>query len=86
MKISEKITQKLDLPAEASLDMIKLVITGDREVLVENYKGIAEYTSEVVRLASVSGIVRISGSNLLIKSISAEEIVLSGKIKAVEIE
>lgn len=85
MKIAQTITEKLDLPADAALNMPKITITGNGEVFVENYRGIAEYTEQRVRLGTVSGIITITGENIGIKSIGTEEITLSGRIKTVEL-
>lgn len=86
MKIAQTITERLDLPADAALNMSKIVITGRSEVFVENYKGIAEYTSERVRLGTLSGIICITGSDIELKSIGVDEITISGRIKNIELE
>lgn len=86
MNIKESIADKLDFPKDAILNIPKTVITGDCEILVENYKGIAEYTTQSVRLGTGSGIICITGEKLLIKSISTDDIILSGIIKSVEFE
>lgn len=86
MGIRESIAEKLDLPKDAVLDMSKIVITGNSEILVENYKGIAEYTAEKVRLGTGRGIVCLTGEDISIKSIGTDEITLSGIIRSVEFE
>ncbi len=84
MNIKETIADRLDMPKDAVLDVSKLIITGNREIYIENYKGIAEYTTETVRLGTGTGFIRLDGENLMIKTISTDEITLTGKIKSVE--
>lgn len=67
------------------LSLPRITLTGNREVYVENYKGISAYTTEEVRLGTGSGIIRISGENLVIKALNTDEIVLSGIISMVEL-
>jgi sporulation protein YqfC len=86
MKLTQTITEKLDLPADAALNMSKITITGNREAFIENYRGIAEYTTQTVRLGTGSGIIKITGENIGIKSIGTEEITLAGIIRCVELE
>ena len=84
MNLKETIADRLDMPKDAVLDVSKLIITGNREIYIENYKGIAEYTTETVRLGTGTGIIQLKGESLVIKSIGTDEITLAGKIKSVE--
>lgn len=86
MNITRTITEKLDLPPDAALNMSRIVITGASEVFVENYKGIAEYTAESVKLGTASGVICITGEDMSIRSIGTDEISISGRIKNVELE
>lgn len=36
----EKILNKLDLPSDISLDLPKIIVIGNREITIENHKGI----------------------------------------------
>lgn len=79
------ISEALELPVDIMMDLPKLTMIGDIKVSLLNHKGIVEYTEEVIRVNTKSGIYKIIGENLEIKTILSEEIVILGSIKKVEI-
>jgi len=82
--LKEKFTEVLELPKELVLDLPKLTIVGNRDMMIENYKGIIEYGSARVRLNTGLGVIKIVGAGLQIKEITQEDIILSGQIYALE--
>ena len=82
--VKSKLSETFDLPKEITLNIPKISIIGDMQMLVENHKGIIEYTPQRVRVNSTSGVVRIQGEKLDLKNISPEDIMITGKIKSVE--
>lgn len=83
---TEKIIDALNLPKDVILELPKLIFTGNRELYVENYRGIIEYSDSVIRLNTNEYILKITGSRLGIKSIAEEEITLNGDIKSLEFD
>jgi sporulation protein YqfC len=79
-----KVTEALELPKEIVLNMPKLTMLGSGDLIIENYKGVIEYSEEKVRINTASGIIKISGSNLIIKEITAEDIIIKGIISSLE--
>lgn len=79
------LSDALELPLDVALDMPKITIIGDLKVDIQNHKGIIEYTSNLIRINSKIGIIKISGESLEIKNILSEEININGKVKNVEI-
>lgn len=61
-----------------------ITVTGNSEILVEGLRGILDYDAETFRVNTVSGIVIVTGSNLELASLTAEEVVVKGKISSVE--
>lgn len=84
--IREAVADSFGLPKDVMMNMPKLSIGGNREVYIENYKGILEYTSDEIRLSTTIGIVRICGKNLNIDRIRLNDIFISGYFRAVEYE
>jgi sporulation protein YqfC len=80
----EAISDALDLPKDTLLDLPKIILTGNKEVFIENYKGIVEYTDEVIRLNTSTHMLRITGKNLGIREIGDDEITLFGDVLSVE--
>ncbi len=83
-KLREKITEMLELPKEIVLNMPKLVMLGNGDVIIENYKGIVEYAEGVIRVNTTSGIIKITGTDIYIKEITAENIMVYGNILSLE--
>lgn len=84
IEIKKSLAEILELPKDVMLDLPKIVIIGQLQVYVENHKGILEYTTTRIRINTKSGILRITGNNLIIKNIVMEEIVIIGNVVSVE--
>ncbi len=80
----EKMADSLGSAREVILDMPRLVFIGNRELTVENYKSIGEYSSDEIVLAANPCSLRIRGADLEIRSIASELIYICGKIYSVE--
>ncbi len=82
--IREKFTEMLELPKELILNTPRMTMVGNRDIMIENHKGILEFGCERVRINTGTGTVKISGSGLLIKEITSEDIIISGSIDSIE--
>ena len=82
--ILEKTAQSLDLPPDvAGLPRIELL--GDRELRVEYHKGILAYGTEEIHISGGKLIIRVLGSGLELRSMNASELLVTGRIHAVEL-
>lgn len=84
--IRETVSDAWGLPKDVIMNMPKLSVGGNREIYIENYKGILEYTSEEIRLSTTIGVVRILGKSLKIEKIRLTDIFISGYFRLVEYE
>jgi sporulation protein YqfC len=82
-KIKETISDVFDLPKDIIMDITRITIIGTNQVAIENHKGIIEYSEDQIRVNSGNGIIKVTGSNLNIKTILQEEIVIDGEISGV---
>lgn len=82
--IKEKMAQILEMPKEIVLDLPKIIIIGDSELSIENYKGILEYESDVIRVKTIEKIVKVEGKNLEITVITDEEVQITGTISDIK--
>lgn len=82
----ENLVEYLELPKDLMLGDVLLSITGQREVLIENYKGILEYENHVIRIQTKDCRIKISGTHLVIAYYTNEEMKITGYIEAVEYE
>lgn len=84
--VLERTSEALDLPKNLTMQLPRLILTGHRELYIENYRGILEYGTDFLRIATSAKTVRVCGSALCIKGIAAEELVLEGDISSVSFE
>ena len=82
--IRERVADSLEVSKEVILDFARLEFIGNREVTVENYKSIVEYTEKQIIVETNPHRIRLCGSGLEIKSIAREILYITGKISAVE--
>jgi len=83
-KLREKLSNTFELPKDIVLDVSKIIIIGTGQIMVENHKGIIEYSEELIRINTGSGITALHGKNLAIKTIFQEEITITGEITNIE--
>ncbi|MEA4847500.1 MAG: sporulation protein YqfC [Clostridiaceae bacterium] len=83
-KLREKISNTFELPKDIVMDVSKIIIIGTGQITVENHKGIIEYSEELIRLNTGSGIIKLCGRKLVIKAIFQEEITITGEITNIE--
>lgn len=83
-KLSEYMAEQSDLPSEIVLDVPYIQLSGDKELVVENYRGIISYEEKSVKINTSGKIIKIEGENLLLSHITEELISVSGEIKKVE--
>ena len=62
---------------------VLVTITGTSEILLENYRGIIEYTSERIRVQTKTCQVEVQGQCLLIAYYTNDEMKITGRICAV---
>ncbi|NLW40239.1 MAG: sporulation protein YqfC [Tissierellia bacterium] len=79
------ISEILELPKDVVMDLPKIVVVGNIQVNISNHKGIVEYTQETLRVNSSIGLIKICGTNLELKTILSEEIIVKGNIEKIEI-
>lgn len=79
-RVKSNIVESLELPKDIMYGAVILNVTGRTEALIENYKGIIEYTCEKIRLQTKSCQVEIRGKRLLIQYYTNDEMKLTGLI------
>lgn len=82
--VREKVAKMLEIPEEVVSDRPKITTVGRKEVFIENYRGIIEFTNEIVRINSNYGIITIVGKNMKIREITNEDIIITGDIENID--
>ena len=65
MLLRSRIAGAAEVPRELLLSLPVLTATGRQEIRVENYRGIQEYTQELIRINTRSGQIRLTGKRLI---------------------
>ena len=60
----EKAAEMSGVPKDVAMGLPILTITGTNDLCVENYRGMTEYTDQIIRLQSKSGQIKITGKKL----------------------
>ena len=82
-KFRKEFIDVFEIPEELVGNVPVVIMTGKKEVIVENHKGIAEFTKERIILDTNDGAFLISGQNLSIKYMKSDCISICGNICAV---
>ncbi len=82
--IREKIAEMTDIPKDFMMNLPRVTILGNREIYVDNYKGLLEYSQETISLATTNKIIIIKGAELMITRIVEEAVFVGGNIFSVE--
>lgn len=84
IRLMDKFSEMLELPKEIVMNIPKMTLVGNGDMIIENYKGIIEYGDTRIRINTGIGTIRMTGSRLVIREITSEDIIISGEIKALE--
>ena len=79
----QRLAGLLELPQDIVLDLPRVTLLGNIQMLIENHKGIIEYTSEVVRIRLKQGEIIINGSELTQGNLQPEQILIEGIINEI---
>ena len=79
----QRIAGMLELPQDIILDLPRITMLGNKQLLVENHKGIIEYTASLVRIKVNQGEVLVKGQDLTLGNLQAEQILIEGIVEVV---
>lgn len=81
----ERIAEFFELPRDSILDVPRIVVVGNAELVIENHLGIIEYASSHVTVATAKGNVTVRGNDLAISSITKTLIGIRGTIEHLDL-
>ena len=76
--------ERLEIPTFGLHGLPRLTLTGNRQLLVEQHRGLTRYSSDVIELALQKGRIRIEGNNLRLVAMDKEAVLIAGEIKSLE--
>lgn len=75
-----KFAEMFQMPKDVVLGESIITLIGKREALIENYKGIVEYTNDFLRVRTNQGVIEFRGNGFVITYLTDEEIKITGAI------
>ena len=76
----QRIAGILEIPEDIVLDLPRITMLGNQQLLVENHKGIIEYTPSLVRIKLNQGELIVVGRNLMLGNLQMEQILVEGTV------
>ena len=80
----QRLAGMLEIPQDIVLDLPRITMLGNKQLLVENHKGIIEYTPSLVRIKLNQGELRVAGKNLMLGNLQIEQILVEGTVGEVK--
>ena len=82
-RMMERLVDSADLSGEAIPGLPLVELSGDRRVLIENHRGVTEYSGERIGIRVRYGQVLVCGCGLELARMSKEQLVILGRIDGI---
>ena len=83
-RLGMKLAEFLELPLDTVVELPKIIVSGNQQLVIENHRGIIEYEPSVIRVGTKLGELKITGSELALISVLKEQLIITGKIGQIE--
>lgn len=81
--LKNSVVRALDLPQDLAYGCVLVSVTGQNELLIENYRGILEYKDDHIRIQAKDCRVLIVGKRLEVEYYTNEEMKIKGLIEQI---
>ena len=81
----ERTAEALDLPGDVLAGLPHIELTGNRELRMENHKGILAYGEEEIRISGGKLEITVRGRGLELRAMNAGELLITGAIRGVDL-
>ena len=82
--VIELAAERLEIPAFGPCGLPRLTLTGRRQLLAEQHRGLTRYGSECVEFAVAQGRVRVVGQGLRLVAMDKTALLIAGIIERLE--
>lgn len=84
--LADRISEYNKVPKETVMDLAKLSFAENRELYIENHRGILEYTTELIRIKTKFSVIRITGADFCVSYINKYDILVEGVFHSIVFE
>lgn len=81
----ERTAEALDLPGDVVAGLPHIELTGNRELRMENHKGILAYGGEEIRISGGKLEITVRGRELELRAMNAGQLFITGTIQGVDL-
>ncbi len=81
----ERIADGMDLPGQPLPGQPIVELAGEGRVLIENHRGVTQYSSDSICIRVCYGYVNVSGEGLVLSRMTREQLIISGRIDGIRI-
>lgn len=85
-RIVNAAAEAFGLPEESLASTVKVTVTAPGRVLVENHKGLKLYGEECIEIDGGKELIRLHGDQMQLRYMTAQELLITGKLYTVDIE
>jgi len=86
LQLKRRFAQLMDLPPEAVLNTALIKVVGNLELSIANHRGLREFSAGAICVASPQGLIRVTGTGLVIHYLSPDEVRIGGRITGIDLE
>ena len=83
--VLEKTAEACDLPGDVVAGLPRVELLGDRQLRMENHRGILAYGEEEIHVSGGKLIVKVRGRGLALRAMNASELLITGEIAGVDL-
>ncbi len=77
----QRLAGLLEIPQDIVMDLPRITMLGNRQLLIENHKGIIEYTPSLIRIKLNQGELIVTGADLTLGNLQVEQILVEGTVE-----
>ncbi len=81
----EKTAQAFDLPADALAGLPRVELVGDRELRMENHRGILAYGTQEIHVSGGPFVIKVMGEGLELRAMTGLELLITGHITGIQL-
>lgn len=81
--LRQRVASVFELPGDVLMDVARVTLVGDVELMIENHRGLVEYTQTKVVLNVPKGQLAVSGDELEIATITPDQVIVLGRVRGV---
>jgi sporulation protein YqfC len=80
------VSDLLEVPGDLVLNVPRVTIVGNLQMVIENHRGLIEYSPEFIRVGTSTGQMTIAGTDLAVGSVFADDLSVMGRFTRITFE